>query len=114
MPPLTDEKLAERIIEALKEWNCDGFIQWKRLPTEWLRSHLEGYDPKSIGELMYEHVFGGGEIDQVVETREDYRNLYSHHYDFRITIAGRLIYIETRFDETKMGPTVYVVNIHYA
>ncbi len=114
MPPLKDRKLVERILEALKEWNCDGFIQWKRLPVEWLRKNLEGHDPKSIGSLMYEHVANGGEIDQVVETREDYRNLYPYHYDFRIPIAGRLIYIETRFDEEKMGPTVYVVNIHDA
>jgi hypothetical protein len=61
---------------------------------------------------MWQHVAGGGEIDQVAETREDYRNRYPYHYDFRLPIAGRLIYIETCCDDTMMGPTIYVVNIH--
>ena len=115
MAPLSDPELLARFVEALKEWNCDGFIQWKRLPAEWLRKNLDGYTRKAISRLMCDHVVNGGAIDQVTETREDYRNLYPYHYDFRIPIAGRLVYIETRFDETdKMGPTVHVVNIHDA
>ena len=115
MAPLRDPDLLEKYIEALKEWNCDGFIQWKRLAAEWLRKNLEGYGQKAVGRLMCEHVANGGEIDRVAETREEYRNLYPYHYDFRIPIAGRLIYIETRFDETaKMGPTIYVVSLHDA
>jgi len=46
MAPLRDPDLLEKYIEALEEWNCDGFIQWKRLPTEWLRKNLEGYGQK--------------------------------------------------------------------
>jgi len=114
MAPLSDKEMIAKFLEALKEWNVDGFIQWKRLPTEWVLKNTEGLSTKAVGRLMYEHVVDGGEIDQVVETREDYRNLYPHHYDFRIPIAGRLIYIETRLDDTKMGPTVYVVNVHDA
>lgn len=112
MAPLKDPELLAKFIEALKEWNCDGFIQWKRLPTEWLRRNLEGYSQKAVGRLMWEYVAGGGDIDQVVETRDDYRDLCPYHYDFRIPIADRFIYIETCYDDTPMGPTIYVVNIH--
>ncbi len=114
MGPLRTPELLRKYLEALREWNCDGFIQWKQVPAQWLRKNLDGWSQKAVGQLMYEHVAHGGEIDQVAETREDYRHLYPFHYDFRIPIAGRLIYIETRFDETKMGPTVYVVSIHDA
>jgi hypothetical protein len=115
MAPLIDPRLLATFLGALKEWNCAGVIQWKPLASEWVRKNLDGCTPKGVGRLMYEYVNSGGEIDQVVETREDYRNRYPYHYDFRIPIAGRLIYVETCFDETdRMGPIVFVVNIHYA
>ena len=66
---------------------------------------------KAIGEAMYDHVVNGGEIDQVKENYEGYRDTHPFHYDFRIPIAGRHIYVETVFDETKMGPTITVVSI---
>ena len=89
-------------------------IEWKRRPSEWVRRNLENLSPKVVGLLMWKHVAEGGEIDQVPETREGYRNHYQYHYDFRILIGDRPIYIETRFVEEKMGPTIYVVNIHDA
>jgi hypothetical protein len=114
MARLTDASVVARLVEALHEWNCEGFIQWKRLPAEWMRKNLEGFTQKDVGRMMHEHVAVGGEIDQVKETREEYRHLHQYHYDFRIPIAGRLIYIETRLDDTKMGPTILVVNMHAA
>ncbi len=114
MAPLKDPQLRASYEEALREWNCEGFVQWKPLPSEWLRKNLENLSQKAIGQLMWQHVADGGEIDQVVETREEYRVHHQYHYDFRIPIAGRLIYIETRLVETRMGPTIIVVNIHDA
>ena len=111
MPPLRDQVMLDKFLEALKEWNCDGYIQWKRRPAEWLRSNLESRSQKAIGEAMYDHVVNGGEIDQVKENYEGYRDTHPFHYDFRIPIAGRHIYVETVFDETKMGPTITVVSI---
>lgn len=112
--PLNDPRLRDAYEEALREWNCEGFIQWKPLPSAWLRKNLENLSQKAIGQRMWQHLADGGEIDQVVETREDYRVRYQYHYDFRIPIAGRLIYIETRLVETKIGPTIFIVNIHDA
>ena len=114
MAPLKDPELRKKFLGALGDWNCGGVIQWKPLPSEWLRKNLSNLSQKAVGLLMFEHVAGGGEIDQVVETREGYRDHHQYHYDLRIPIAGRLIYIETRFAETKMGPTIFVVNMHDA
>jgi len=111
MVPLKDRVLYGKILEALKEWNCDGFIQWRRRPAEWLRKNLEGWSQKAIGEAMYEHVVQGGEIDQVKENYEGYRESHPYHYDFRIIVGDRHLYIETIFDEMKMGPTVTIVNL---
>jgi hypothetical protein len=115
MAPLTDPVLVRKFRETLKEWNCTGYIEWKRVPAEWLRRNLANLSQRAIGQMMWEHVHNGGVIDQVVETREEYRDRYPHHYDFRIRIAGRLVYIETCLDESdRMGPTVLVVSMHDA
>lgn len=59
----------------------------------------------------------GGEIDQVVETRPQW-NFWSHHYDLRLTINGRLVYVETRLKYNNPAdpddPVIFVVNIHLA
>lgn len=112
MPPLTDPELLARLLEALKQWNCEGYIQWKGRPAEWLRENLPNLTQRAIGQLMYEHVSSGGEIDQIRENYEGYRESHPYHYDFRILVIDRMIYVETVFDEMKMGPTVTVVNIH--
>ena len=111
MPPLRDEDVRGKFLEVLKEWNCDGYIQWKRRPADWLRGNLQSCSQKTIGQALYHHVVSGGEIDQVKENYEGYRDTHPYHYDFRIPIEARLIYVETVLDETKMGPTITVVNI---
>ncbi len=112
MVRLEDARLIELFEEALSEWNCDGFIVWKKVPEEWLEKEIEGYNTKSIGKLMYEYFQDGGKIDQVKETRHEYTGLYEFHFDFRFPIDGRKIYIETVLDETRTGPTITVVSMH--
>ena len=34
MAPLKDPDLVTKFQEALKEWNCDGYIVWKRRAAE--------------------------------------------------------------------------------
>ncbi|PHQ34370.1 hypothetical protein [Rhodopirellula bahusiensis] len=98
--------------EALGEWNCGGFIVWKKRPSEWLEKNLEGYSTELVGKLMCDFELAGGEIDETVETRPDYKNMYEFHHDFRFEINGRKIYIETVLDITRTGPTITVVNMH--
>ena len=114
MPSLNDPDLLALYLEALQEWNFDGYIEWKPRPRDWLRENLGNFTQRVVGRLMYEHVLAGGEIDQVQETREEYRDSDPFHYDFRLPIGGRLIYIETVLRTSRMGPTVLVVSIHDA
>jgi hypothetical protein len=63
---------------------------------------------------MFRHFDAGGEIDQVTETRPEW-NEQRYHYDLRIQIGGRLIYIETVLvEDDPNDPTVHVVSIHDA
>lgn len=112
MARLTDLELLALFREALSEWRADGYVVWKKLAAEWLRKELEGHTQKSIARLMHEHVEAGGDIDQVKERRERYRDLYEFHFDFRLNIDERRVYIETTLDNTRTGPTITIVNMH--
>jgi len=69
---------------------------------------------KGIAELIYRHFDSGGQIDQVNETREEWLD-FKFHYDLRLTIAERRIYIETvLLSEDPDDPEIQVVNIHEA
>jgi hypothetical protein len=113
MPPLRDADTVAKFRISFEE-RTSGGVSWKRVPAEWVRKNLDGLTQEAINCLMQKHIEDGLEIDQVVETREAYRDRYQFHYDFRIVISGRLIYIETVLDETKMGPIVAVVSVHPA
>lgn len=112
MARLTDRELLARFREALSEWHAQGYVVWKRRPTEWLREELDGHTEKAIGQLMYEHVEAGGEIDQIREHRERYRDQHEFHFDFRLQIAKRRVYIETTLSITNTGPKITIVNMH--
>jgi hypothetical protein len=112
MPPLRDAEIIDKFRLALEERNSGG-ARWKPLPTGWVRKNLEGYTARLVNGLLFGHIAGGGTIDQVEETREDYRHLHKYHYDFRILVLDKLVYVETVLDESKMGPVVTIVNIHY-
>jgi hypothetical protein len=108
MPPLSDAEMLAKYIEVLAEWRFSGYVVWKPQASEELREHLRGYTQKAIAELMYKH---RDAVDQTPETREEYRLLYRHHYDFRIDVGGRRIYIETKFDYAENDSTITVVRL---
>ncbi|MEP0842982.1 MAG: hypothetical protein HRF43_09750 [Phycisphaerae bacterium] len=90
-----------------------GYIQWRQLPWSWLSTNLPGITQRLIHELMIEYVAAGGEIDQVAETRPEYV-AWRFHYDLRLPISGRRVYIETVLDQAD-GPedsTIWIVNMH--
>lgn len=114
MAVLTDPTLLAMFQHAMSEWNCGGYITWKRVAREWVEGNLEGYTTRAIGEEMFRYFAAGGIIDQVRETRPEWTE-HRFHYDFRVPIAGRLIYIETLLiDHDPTDPTIHVVSIHEA
>ncbi len=112
MAPLASREILEAFREALRQWSYDGYVVWLRRPGEWLRKNFDHEDMRTVSRMMHEHVEAGREIDQVVERRELWRDQHEFHYDFRISIAGRRVYIETVLQVTSTGPTVIVVNMH--
>ena len=116
MAKLTDPEVLTCYRNALANWRYYGFVVFSPLATEWLDKEL-GDSPRLFAERLHDFVAAGGEIDQVVETRPEW-NVWSYHYDLRLTVNGRLIYVETRLDVRDPAdpddPIIKVVNIHIA
>jgi hypothetical protein len=105
-------EILAKLWRILSEWNCTGYITWKRVAREWVEKNLEGVSTRAIGEEMFRYVNAGGQIDQVRESRHEWSG-FGFHYDFRVSIEGRLLYIETILvEDDPDDPTLHVVSIH--
>lgn len=117
MAPLTDPALLAAYGSALANYKYEGYVEWMELARNWVRRELEGYTPRAVAELMYRYVASGGDIDQVRERRPEWRE-HEFHYDLRLDIAGRRVYVETRllYDDLTDpdDPVIQVVSIHDA
>lgn len=114
MARLTDPEILARFEHALSQWRLTGYITWKATAREWLERNLEGLTTRCVGEEMFRFFSAGGEVDQVRETRPLWSE-HQFHYDFRMDIGGRLLYIETILvEDDPDDPTVHVVSIHDA
>ncbi|MEX2216775.1 MAG: hypothetical protein WD768_21855 [Phycisphaeraceae bacterium] len=110
-----DPSALEKYKAVLKLAKFTGYIEWRLLPLGWIAEHLTDVDARDVNELMAGHVQAGGKIDQVEERRAEYLD-FRFHYDFRLKIGERRVYIETILDEREDAEdcTIWVVNIHDA
>jgi hypothetical protein len=117
MARLTDPEKMRCYRNALANWRYAEFVVYGRLAQEWLRLELDDMPQRYFSRLLHNYVQAGGEIDQVHETRTQ-RNHYSHHYDLRPVVNGRMHYVETVLDYRDPSdpddPVVTIVNIHLA
>lgn len=98
MARLTDPDRLAAYRDALNNWAVEGYVQFvlNDQAQQWIERNLGKLAHREIGRLMHEYVDAGGEIDEVLENREGWRDLYEFHHDLRFTIHGVAVYIETR------------------
>ena len=114
MPRLTDPETLAKLQHALDQWRFTGYVTWKAIARQWLEQNLEGHTTRSVAEEMCRFVADGGDIDEVREMRPEW-SAHHFHYDFRIEVGGRLLYIETILvEDDPCDPTIHVVSIHDA
>lgn len=114
MPPLTDPDILAKFRHALRHWQFTGYITWKPIARQWLEQNLQGFTTRSVAEEMFRFVATGGEIDQIPEIRCEWTQ-HHFHYDFRMNIGRRFVYIETILvEDDPDDPTIHVVSIHDA
>jgi hypothetical protein len=112
MPPLRDAATIAKFELAYKE-RTSGGVLWKRVPaSEWVLRNL-GCTNAAVDVLAYEHIIAGGTIYAIEESREEYLH-HQYHYDFHVYVGNKKLYLETTLADSRMGPVVTVVNIHFA
>lgn len=117
MARLTDPVRLEHYCHVLELWGVTCYVHWTERAAQWVLENLPGMTLRGLAKLMHEHVKRGGEIDEVRETREEWRDIWDFHYDLRLRVPdGPLIYIETRLEmgRTPDDSTIWVVNVHEA
>jgi hypothetical protein len=90
-----------------------GYVQWRKLPLAWIKRELRGVTSQAVVEEMRKYVQCGGKIEQVEETRPEYV-AWRFHYDLRLPVTGRHVYVETVLEQAASieDCTIWVVNIH--
>jgi hypothetical protein len=114
MPALTDPIILAAFRSALSNWNFTDYVTEKDTAMEWRSRELRGINLKAVAKLMYDHLQADGTIDQTPETRPEW-NDRPFHYDFRLMINNRRVYIETILvDDDPADPYVHIVSMHDA
>jgi hypothetical protein len=114
MAPLIDPQILASIKQVLRNWHVTDYVTWKDVARDWVGRHLESLSPRDIARILHEYVENGGVVDGVRESRLEWSDR-DFHYDFRVLIGERLIYIETVLvDDDPSDPTIHVVSIHDA
>ena len=114
MPPLSDPMIMAQFRKVLAEWNCTGYVTAKEVARNWIASNLGGLDLKAVARAMHDFMLAGGVPDQAKETRPEW-SIWPFHYDFRFTLGGKQLYIETILqDDDPDDPTIQIVSIHDA
>jgi hypothetical protein len=99
---------------VLANWNYTGYVTAKELALKWIADNLGGLTLKDVAKAMCQFCQEGGVPDQVRETREEY-SIWPFHYDFRLPLAGRTVYLEVILqDDDPKDPTIHLVSIHDA
>ena len=112
MARLTDPTILAKFRRAFSQWRFTGYVTWKPIARQWVEQNLEGWTTRAVAEELCRFLDRGGEIDQTPETRSEWRQ-WQFHYDFRIEIGGRLLYIEALLiEDDPEDPVVHAVSVH--
>lgn len=119
MPPLTNPEILACYRNAMTNRRVGGYVEFNERARRGMLEVLPGYTLAAFKEELYEFVVvNSGTISQTEETREQWREEWEFHYDIRLPLAGKRIYIETRLrycdPNDPDDPIILVVNVHLA
>jgi hypothetical protein len=109
---LTDAIVLAQFQQVLSNWQYTRYVTASDTASEWMVNELAGVALRDLAKALFQFVQSGGIIDQQLEKRPEW-NIWPFHYDFRLHLAGRFLYIETILrDDDPKDPTIHIVSIH--
>ena len=100
------------ISAVLANWKYTNYVTAKPIVLDWIADNLQGWTLKDVAKAMNDYYVGGGVPDQVKETRPEH-SVWPYHYDFRLQLGTKEVYIETILhDDDPADPTIHVVSMH--
>lgn len=106
--------LREKFIEALSASIHHDDVEFSNVALDWIDANLSNLTTEDVLERLRLFIEQGGEIDQVQETRPEWKGDRQYHYDARFPIDGRATYIEMRLNtDRRIGPPeLFIANVH--
>jgi hypothetical protein len=103
-----------RYLEALENgYRCHGYVNFdKDRASSPIAKHL-GFGERAFIDLMINYLRSGGRLDQVDESRSDWK-YWRFHFDLWAELAAKELYVETRFvDDADLDKReIIVVSVH--
>ena len=113
MPPLNDPEIRKKILDALSSTEHGDGVKWTRPALANLHKDLPRLAHEKVNQILRKWVEKGNRINICVENRLEWKDKYTHHYDFTISIGGRKRYIECRLiDDATNSSELFVVSFH--
>jgi len=112
MPALTDPVVLAQFRAVLANWKFTGYVTAKDVVIDWIANNLTGLTLKDVARAMHDFLLRGDPVAQVPESRPEW-SIWPFHYDFRMLLASREVYLETILvDDDPTDPTIHIVSIH--
>lgn len=105
----------ERYLEALENgYRFKGYVNFDKVRAAEPIAKYLGLDERGFIDLMIKYVRLGGRLDRVDEDRQNWKHLWSFHFDLWPEIAANELYVETRFvdDPHVDNREIIVVSVH--
>ncbi len=111
-----DEHELSLVIKALNSGlsNC---VEWDERAATHVRNDpkMQGWTPETVRRELLAFIATGGEVIQVDQTRDYWKDRFEHWYKAVLTLPGfgRGLFVEIRLvDEDEEVPIVHLVNAH--
>ena len=115
MAKIPDAEAHATYVRTLALWRYRGYVLWKPVAADWVRTELRGVTCEEIHALMHAAASADpNSVRQKVEKRPEY-TVFRFFYEIILPINGRRIYVESILvDDDPVDMTIRVVSCHDA
>ena len=111
MPELTDPTTRRLLLDGLSVSERGDGVECLPVAAEELRRLCPRATVPGLVKAICTWVRAGKRVEECEEWREEYSGMFRYHYDVRISVAGRRLYVEMRLLIEGSDAEVVIVSI---